>query len=190
MSFSVEIAPGTTARLYRNVTCDGCGASLKNAGLSLDDGAWECLQPDDGLEIHLVGGYGMAIDPCGDASEADLTKLFCGACTKKLCEQWPAIAEVVIEHCSPTIGHHCSKERTFAWRTYSGCCDAFCAKCGRRGSMYRGLDVETDRYSRRVIDCSIGGCGYVGPGKFSWECDCDELARAAKLAEEDDARDK
>lgn len=123
MSFEVEILPRHPEKIYRNVTCDGCGFALKNMGPIRDDpNEWEHLMPDDALILRLDGGYGMAIDPYGNTSQDELTKLLCGDCTRKLCEQWPAIAKTVQAHCSSTLGHYCSKERKFVWKKLSNCC--------------------------------------------------------------------
>lgn len=165
MPFDVEHLPKQPERLYRNVTCDGCGAALKPVYTDRDDGAWSCLQPDDALEIHLVGGYGMAVDPF-DADRHELINLFCAACVQRLCAQWPSIAKIVQAHCSASLGHHCTKERAFVWRTYAACCGSLCAKCGAYGSWQLGLETEGDIYSRRIVKCA---CGHVGPGKWEWE---------------------
>jgi hypothetical protein len=171
MSFDVETLPRQPKKLYRNVKCDGCDIDLKWVGHPSDDPkVWEdYLQADDTLILNLEGGYSMAIDPCGDATEQELKILFCGKCTKKLCEQWPAIAKTVMKHCSSSLGHHCSKERKFVWRTCSDCCNTYCKECGRSGCSQIGIEYDNDiYYSRRIIDCSQG-CGYQGSGIWEWE---------------------
>ena len=165
MGFDVEVMPRQPAKLYRNMTCDDCGCVLKPVYSGRDDGTAECLQPDDGLEIHLMGGYGMAIDPIHDATEQDLTILFCAKCTIKLAQLYPRIAECLKKHGG--LGHHCSKEKQYVWRTYSECCDSYCNSCGKFGSSSMGMEVEDDLYSRSIISCL--DCGHEGPGLWAWE---------------------
>lgn len=164
MTYDVERLPWQPEKLYRNVKCDGCGAALAPVTPPLGDGAWLSLQPDDALEVRLVGGYGMAIDPI-DESVDDLTLLFCQACLPRLCEQWPAFGRILMEGCSSTLGHHCSKERAFVWRDYSGCCSPVCRVQGCAVTSLSGeREVPGDRYSRPMGKCENGhkqACGWA-----------------------------
>lgn len=169
MSFDVERPKKQPAALYRNVKCDGCGEPLRNVGPSVEGSdAWPCLQPDDALILELVGGYGMAIDPFGDATDSDLAKIICGKCLPKLCEQWPCFMETIQKHCSSSLGHHCSKERKFVWRTYSDCCNSVCEKCGQHIGSFTGKRQDsTDEYSRPIGICYR--CNHEGPCPRAWE---------------------
>lgn len=197
MSFDVEVVR-QPEKLYRNVKCSGCEVALTPvSGGIREDGAWEHLQPDDTLVLKLDGGYGMAIDPMGEASESDLTILLCRNCTPKMCEQWPAIAKVVQEHVSSSLGHHCSKEKKFVWRPYSDCCYIYCSNCGVSAMNERvwveipdelnpGYTkyVEHDRYHRWDVKCKK--CGVEGPSVWGWEKVPKEPARKYVHGEEVD----
>lgn len=157
-----------TEKLYYDVRCDGCNSLLRKI-CPRHDGegeGWECLQADDALILNLEGGYGMVIDPV-DASEDELKTIFCGECTRKLCNQWPAISKIVERNCSSSLGHKCSKERKFVWKSLTDCCYIYCSNCGRSGSPY-GLEDPEDIYSRRIVNC-LTGCKNIRPGIWHWE---------------------
>ncbi len=185
MGFTVKVVDGK--RMYANVACDGCGKALLPVAPDTvtTDGLWRYLQPLDTLELQLVGGYGMAIDPI-DVGPDDLRQLFCVDCTKELCRHWPSIAVLVKRECSDSIGHHCSRERRFVWRSLSDCCTVYC-DCGRFGSCFVGVEDENDLYySRRIIDCLY--CGRRGPGKWAWEGDAEGMRKFAIELDEHDGR--
>lgn len=168
MAFTTKIQEVKVAeKRYYDVTCDGCNIPLEQIGPEEEEGGWRCLQADDALILNLEGGYAMAIDPI-DASKDDLTTIFCGECTRKLCEQWPAISKIVRKNCSFSLGHECSKERKFVWKSLTDCCYSYCVKCGRSGTLYMGLENPEDRYSHPIIDC-LTGCKNIGPAIWSWE---------------------
>jgi hypothetical protein len=120
MAYRVEETPAT--QTYHEVTCDGCGRDLKQVGPSVaSEEGWAYLQPDDGLEIHLSGGYAMFIDPF-DAHEDDLTILYCVECAKNLCDSFPAFKRVVARYISSNIGHCCSlKGNELVWEGLWNC---------------------------------------------------------------------
>lgn len=151
MSYNVKYPVSPSAK-YTDVTCDGCGIQLKPGGPIAEYGsAWNSLQPDDSLIVHLVGGYGMAIDPCVDFTEQEFNILFCRDCTIKLCDQWPVIAKTVKKHCSSSIGHSCYKEESWVWKPYSDCCRLYCSGCGKASSDVK--ENPNNVFSRPELDC-------------------------------------
>ena len=84
----------TTTRETTVITgarCDSCGAELRPVRhMANEDGTWGSAQPDDALEVRLIGGYGMYFD----ADESPLVVL-CKSCADQLCEQWPVFRNAI-----------------------------------------------------------------------------------------------
>lgn len=178
MSFEVEHIRAPQ-KLYRNVKCSGCDAPLKPVFTDRDDGAWTHLQPDNALILLMDGGYSMAIDPCGDASESDLTIILCEKCIPKMCEQWPCIGRVVQVHISSSLGHDCAKEKKFVWRN-SKCCDIHCPQCkswAANDRIWETIpDEENPGYTKNVLhgpyhrwNIKCKKCEFQGPSVWAWE---------------------
>ncbi len=166
MPFECTPAPRVYAS-YRNVRCDGCNVELRPVTPTNEDGSWSSLQPDDALEIKLIGGYGMAIDPCR-TFEGE-TQVFCKDCVRKLCEQWPSIAKVVMEHCSSSLGHDCQLTKKFEW-TPCNHCDIYCRVCHAWAMNDRAWCEITgkglgDAEGRPFVD----HCGQRLPALYDWE---------------------
>lgn len=105
MSFKAERLPRQPEYLYRDVRCDGCDAELELAvPFAREDGAWESLQPKGALEVRIGGGYGMAVDPIGEVPHKFI-KLFCKACTGKLCAEWPCFEAAIKPKTRVTIAN-------------------------------------------------------------------------------------
>lgn len=162
MSYTIKVINGK--QRYYDVTCDGCNDRLLSATPVLvhEDGGWPCLQPDDALTLNLSGGYGEAIDPFGYAAEDDLRIVLCNKCTIRMCDEWPAIKKIVQQHCSPSLGHHCSRSKQFEWSSAYDCCRVFCSKCGRNATTL----FFNGRYERRTAKCF---CGVTALGIWKWE---------------------
>lgn len=174
MTFEIDYVEDLqTKKVYKNVRCDGCDEPMKPV-FTKEDNVWNCLQPDDGLEIHLIGGYGMAIDPMNDPPEPII--LLCRKCVPILCEQWPAIAKIVKAHISCSLGHECSKEQKFVWRPLSPCCDIYCPQCkvwAANNWDQKQID-KREKYQPYDIICS---CQYKGPANWGWQIE-DQLSHS------------
>lgn len=125
VGFTLERVRRDDGKRYSNVCCDDCGGELQLVGgesAADEEGRWLCLQPEEGLEIHLSGGYDMFIDPI-QASEEDQVILLCSSCAIKLCECFPYFKSRLTKHIHGALGHHCSKRKgEFIWRSYWDCC--------------------------------------------------------------------
>lgn len=94
-------SPEWTVR-YQDVRCDGCDEPLEpvsDLGVESEDGTgWRMLQPQGGLVLEIVGGYGMAFDDLQIVSGVERPKVvFCRICTEDLRITVPAIARAIAE---------------------------------------------------------------------------------------------
>ena len=103
-----KIETGKT--IYRDVTCDSCGAALKQVFVHDDavPGDWDYLQADDALHLQLSGGYGEFIDLMDPSDYEDCKLIICGTCAKALVDAFPYLKAVVIRHLNLNIGHVCN----------------------------------------------------------------------------------
>lgn len=72
------VVPSVTA----SATCDNCDAIIDIIANS---------HGTDALELKLIGGYGMFIDPPNGAVDV----LFCKSCSKQLLEAFPCIDRLI-----------------------------------------------------------------------------------------------
>lgn len=116
MGYRLGITPET--RRYQDVRCDDCDRALELVGDPLEDGSWSCLQPDQGLELHVVGGYGMFIDLLMEHAPV---VVLCRDCAVRACEAFPWLKRAVAPRLHAGVGHECPLAGGLVWEPYWDC---------------------------------------------------------------------
>lgn len=116
MSYRLEVTPDT--HRYSDVCCDDCERPLELVGQPNVDGSWSCLQPDQGLELHVIGGYGMFIDLM--MVQAPVIVL-CRDCAVRAAEAFPWLKRAVAPRLHAGVGHECPLAGALVWESYWDC---------------------------------------------------------------------
>lgn len=82
MGYTVDRIPATVIGNV-DAVCDNCETKLEINAHTND--------ATDALELKLIGGYGMFIDPSSGAVDV----LFCKSCSKKLLEAFPCLDRLI-----------------------------------------------------------------------------------------------
>lgn len=116
MTYRLEVTP--EQHRYHDVSCDDCQRPLELVGTPNPDGSWGCLQPDQGLELHVIGGYGMFIDLMMEQAPVII---LCRDCAVRACETFPWLKRAVAPRLHAGVGHECALKNELVWESYWDC---------------------------------------------------------------------